>query len=290
MRTAIQRRRLGLSLAALTVIIVACPTTGRILPPPVPNEYVQPDTESGGEPATQNPSADSLGGPYSHGRKGAAPHVQTPPAPPGLIAGSVSEADLVSYLNSLNFDKARDNGELAQVRCPTSSGAGCSATLYIQPEVGMRRRRYPDVPPTGMVVARIINYSAAATDTTYKIPPLTRAYWLVYPGSTPLAPKRSRVFIRVPGAVPAMRFLTASDTLYKDCGHYHEVGPATAKFRDCVKYEVSRAGDGIVRGEWSNPFVRALSFIPLPHQASVEPLTDTELWVKCAQGCCVSGT
>lgn len=248
----------------------------------------KPKAERGDEKPGQPPHPDTLGGPYGHGKAGTYRPNDPTRGAPQLLDTLVPDAILAHYLDTLVFDKERDNGELALAPCKTG-GPTCAVRLYIQPEIGMRHRAYSNVPTTGMVVARIINYSIADTERTFSIPPLTRAYWYVYPSGTTL---RSRVFMRTPGAVRAMKYL-GTDTTYSDCDHANGGGPALAKFRNCVDIERlgSRSGGDPVLGRISNPFVRPVSFGSASvSRMDVEPLTSTELWVKCAQGCCVSGT
>jgi hypothetical protein len=254
--------------------------------------HVKPVPQAGDEHPNHKAPADSLGGPYSKGRPGT---VTTDPtaAAPVPLTDTVNDAVLAAYLDALNFDLARDNGELALVRCKSGSGAGCAASLYIQPEIGMKKRNATDVPPNGMVVARIINYSATATDSTYEIPPLTRAYWYVDHTFIGL---RSRVFIRtLPATGKTLKFIGPLTRTYEPCGHPPYGGPALAKFRKCELYETTMRGDAVY-GSRSNPFVHTVSFgaaspspAPNPLLANAEPLTDTELWVKCSLGCCISG-
>jgi hypothetical protein len=306
--SAMQRGRYAAVAGGILLMAVGCPG-GTTVRPPVPGPTVRifyPDTgyvitthvkpipQSGDEHPAHRPPPDSLGGPYSKGRLGrdAAPTREAPvPLTPAM-----SDAVLAQYLDSLNFDEARDNGELALIRCPAGSGTGCSATLYIQPEIGMKKRNPTDVPPNGMVVARIINYSATATDSTYQIPPLTRAYWYVDHGPLGL---RSRVFIRTYSSVsPVLAFIGPLNRTYEQCYHPPYGGPALAKFRTCGPdtYETAKTrGDAVLYGIVPNPFIHPVSFMSArqrpsrPLVTAVEALTDTELWVKCAQGCCVSG-
>ena len=257
-------------------------TTGALL------TVTKPKPERGDEKAGQLPHPDTLGGPYGHGKQGTYRPNDPTLAAPQILDTLVPDGVLAAYLDTLVFDKARDNGELALAPCKTG-GPTCAVRLYIQPEIGMRHRGYSDVPPTGIVVVRIINYSVADTEKTFGIPPLTRAYWYVYPSGATL---RSRVFMRTPLAARKLKYLGA-DTTYSDCAHTNGGGPALAKFRNCVDIERlgSRGGGDAVIGRVTNPFVRPVSFGPpsIP-RIDAEPLTATELWVKCAQGCCVSGT
>ena len=280
MRAALQRAQLIVIAVAVVLGAVACPPGVSVL------SSAKPDAEAGHESAGYNPSPDSLGGPYGHPKTGKwKKNVPTVAAPVNLVTGVISDADLAKYLDTLNFDKQRDNGELALVSCDSPT-PGCSVKLYIQPEIGMTDRGHANVPQTGMVVARVINYSTADSDVTYKIPPLSRAYWYVYPaGNSP----RSRVFTRVPGASPPLRWLGAViDTTYSECSHKHGAGPAQAKLRNCVEYISSRTRGDAVSGP-PNPFIRPVSSRPMRLMAD-NSLTATELWVKCDQGCCVAGT
>jgi hypothetical protein len=252
--------------------------------------HVRPKPQRGDERKAHKTHYDSLGGPYSIGVPDPSPRAQTREAPV-VLTTAVNDSILALYLDSLSFDAARDNGELARVRCPAGSAAGCTAQLYIQPEIGMRKRKFSQVPDSGMVVARIINYSSTETDSTYHIPPLTRAYWYVY--HTPLGLK-SRVFMRTPDSTQKLKFLGPTKT-YEECTHDPYGGPAIAKFRKCVDVETAMTRGDAVYGRGTNPFVHAVSFSPTPRAPAPLPtvgdvaLTDTELWVKCAQGCCIAG-
>lgn len=245
----------------------------------------KPEAEKGDERVGLPPHPDTLGGPYGHGKAGHyKPNDQTAAAPV-LITTGIPDATLAGYLDTLNFDKARDNGELALVHC-RSGGPTCAARVYIQPEIGMKHRGYADIPPTGVVVARIINYSATDTEATYGIPPLTRAYWYVYPVGTSL---RSRVFIRTLTGGDRIRFLLP-DSAWNRCPHDNTGGPATAKFRKCVATATFTSMGDRILGRKGDPFVRPASFTSrVPLNPLAEPLQATELWVKCAQGCCVAG-
>jgi hypothetical protein len=247
----------------------------------------KPDAEKGDERRGHTPHPDTLGGPYGHGKDGTNnPSDPTLAAPVLLTTRGLPDSLLAAYLNALNFDRARDNGELALVACK-SGDSTCAAKVYIQPEIGMKHRGYNDIPATGVVVARIINYSVVDTEATYGIPPLSRAYWYVYPEA---GIKRSRLFVRTPTGAAKIRFLRTDTIPYSECLHANTGGPATAKFRKCVDTQTfSSTGDRVLWRK-NNPFVRPASFTSrVPLNPDAEPLQATELWVKCAQGCCVSG-
>ena len=258
--------------------------------------YVRPVPERGDERAGRVPSADSIGGPYSKFKvTGTVPNAATPGLPKALSA--MTDAEIASYLQSLNFDMARDNGELARVRCALNPLGHCSVELYVEPEVGMRKRAFTDVPPFGMVVARIINYSSSGTDTTFQIPPLTRAYWYVFHGAgTSL---RSRVFIRTPLDSQKVRLLGVESS-YDSCDHAPYGGAAVARFRKCdgMTYEtgMKSARTYSVDARVPNPFIHAVVYHPtsiVDRPANVaqdaDALTATDLWIKCALGCCTKG-
>jgi hypothetical protein len=157
----------------------------------------------------------------------------------------------------------------------------------------MKKRAYADVPPFGMVVARIINYSTTETDSTYHIPPLSRAYWYVFSAPSGL---RSRVFIRTPGAASPVALLGV-ERPYEECSHPPFGGAAQAKFRKCdpMTYETAsrRTKTGRSYARVPNPFVHPASYTPPPKPGpvvtDVDALLNTDLWVKCAQGCCIAG-
>jgi hypothetical protein len=216
-------------------------------------------------------------------------HKETEGAPI-MLTPTVDDKVLAKYLNALNFDMARDNGELAVVRCPKGSARDCHALLYIQPEIGMTLRSIKDMPKYGMVVARIINYSTSETDSTYGIPPLTRAYWYVYPAR---GGPRSRIFIRTARPDTTLQFLGEEHT-YELCPHAYVGAAAIARFRKCEQRQTAMTPKGASIGGRPNPFIRAVSFPSTPSSPvlladAAFALTDTELWVKCAQGCCIAG-
>ena len=283
-RSAMHRGRLVAIAGGILLVAVGCPR--RISPSSV--WYVEPIPESGDEQAGRRPPQSKLGGPYGNGSKAARPREQTAAAPVRLTP-TVDDGVLARYLDALTFDMARDNGELAVVRCPQGSASGCHALLYIQPEIGMLSRSISDMPGNGMVVARIINYSLTESDSTYGIPPLTRAYWYVYPTSSG---KRSRVFIRTPGSATTLQFLGAERT-YESCGHASIGFAAVARFRKCEQQDLDARGKPGYGGR-PTPLVRRVSWESTLHSSMLAAdgtvaLTDTELWVKCAQGCCVAG-
>jgi len=284
-RSAMHRGRLLAIAAGVLLVVVGCPGK-RISPSSV--WYVDPIPESGDEQAGRRPPQGKLGGPYGNGTSVERPRKETAEAPVKLTP-KVDDGVLARYLDALTFDMARDNGELAVVRCPQGSVPGCHALLYIQPEIGMLSRSINDVPKNGMVVARIINYSLTETDSTYGIPPMTRAYWYVYPTSSG---KRSKVFVRTPGLETTLQFL-GDERTYESCRHTSITFAAIARFRKCEQQGLETRGKAGYGGR-SIPVVRRVSFESTPPSPALAndgsvALTDTELWVKCAQGCCIAG-
>jgi hypothetical protein len=289
-RQAIHLGRLAVLSGAL-FIAIGCPSEPESLALDTTllvTAHVKPVPEKGDEHPNHAPPADSLGGPYKKYRPGSLTNLPTAEAPVPLTT-TVNDSVLAEYLDGLNFDNARANGELALIRCPAGSPPGCAALLYIEPEIGMKKRRYIDVPTNGMVVARIVNYSSTEVDSTYHVPPLRRAYWYIdHDGST----LRSRVFIRTPGGANTLQFIGPVKE-WTDCGHPPSGGPAIAKFQNCVTFETAmRRGDPVIERE-RNPFIRPVSFgpssPPLPIIPTVDALRESDLWVKCAQGCCIAG-
>jgi hypothetical protein len=244
----------------------------------------RPDPEKGDEIPGSNPSKDNLGGPYGRPKAGKEKKDPTPP-PPVRLSVSVDDVVLATFLDTLNFDKARDNGELALISCAPPATSPCSVALYIQPEIGMRHRAYNNIPSNGLVVARLINYGDYP-DATYHIPAHSRAYWYVDSLGTGL---RSRVFRRTPTASERLQWL-GTDTVFSECDtrrHRYAGGPAQAKLRKCVDYVASGTRGDAVWGP-PNPFVRPVSSKPMAFPQE-DALRATELWIKCAQGCCVAG-
>jgi hypothetical protein len=281
MRKAIQRGRLAILLTVLATAALGCPTRGNRV---YGTAQVQPDPEAADEASGRNPEADNLGGPYGRGKRGV-DNGQATVSPPVMLTPKIPDAVLVTYLNTLNFDMARDNGELALVACRSSKDPKCGARVYVQPELGMRYVEYESIPRNGVVVGRIINYSPSDSEGTYGIPPSTRAYWYVYP--TKDGP-RSRLFTRTPGPDDALKFI-GPEKPFSKCHHARFKGPAVAKFRRCASYQLATLRGDAVSGVSSNPFFRSVSLVPPTAAWDPEPLTATELWVKCAQGCCVAG-
>jgi hypothetical protein len=283
--SAMHRGRLLAIAGGVLFVAVGCPQT-RVSPESV--WYVEPIPESGDEQTGRTPPREKLGGPYGNPTKVEATHKETAGAPV-MLTPTVNEQVLVDYLDKLRFDMARDNGELAVVRCPQGRADECHALLYIQPEIGMIMRSHGDMPRYGMVIARIINYSISATDITYRIPPLTRAYWYVYPTNDG---PRSRLFIRTPGSGTTLRFLEPEKE-YRQCGHKYIGFAAVARLRKCEQDDRT-GGSNAKYGARSNPLIRSVSLTFTPRSSVVADdaavaLDNTELWVKCAQGCCIAG-
>ena len=284
-RAAMHRGRFIAIAGGILFLTVGCPGT-RVSPSSV--WYVDPIPENGDEQVGRTPTRDKLGGPYGNASVATSTGKETAGAPV-MLTSSVDEKVLVDYLDKLRFDMARDNGELAVVRCPTGKADECHALLYIQPEIGMIKRSHEDMPKYGMVIARVINYSISATDITYGIPPLTRAYWYVYPTNDG---PRSRLFIRTPGAATTLRFLEP-EKRYMKCPHASISFAAIARFRKCEQQDLEGRSKADYGGR-SNPFIRPVSFTstsrsPAVNDDAAVALDGTELWVKCAQGCCIAG-
>jgi hypothetical protein len=107
---------------------------------------------------------------------------------------------------------------------------------------------------------------------------------------------RSRIFIRTPGAASAVALL-GTEVSYDSCAHPPFGGAAQAKFRKCdpMTYETASRRTKIGRSytRVANPFVHPASYTPAPKPGpvvtDVDALLNTDLWVKCAQGCCIAG-
>jgi hypothetical protein len=235
------------------------------------------------------PLPPNLGGPFQS-PVAAKPVARETPAPTKKI-DVMTESELVDYLNRLVYDMSLDHSELALLACKKPGGRPCPldslASVYIQPEVGMNRRAWDRIPANGIVVARLINYSAAPdTESTIGLPPAQRAWW--YVDKTAGNTYRSRYFVRTYSASgPAVRFLATKT--WEQCSHPPVYGrPAIAKWRACnyeggppSQFRRSEAVD-------ARAFIRALSFAPRRvAPAAARPAVAAGNWITCDLGCCV---
>jgi hypothetical protein len=247
-----------------------------------------------------------LGGPWEHDP---AP-VANPPgstyktiALPGDI-GSMNNAALVQYLNSLTYDRSVENGQLALFPCKRLQGnaeVGCNdqdyISAFIQPEVGMRNMSYSDIAalPFGLVVARIVVYDRPGNHImpAWRIPTHSHAWWLVRKVSGTL---RSQIIARNPGGTPAFTVLDEPDTLkFIECTNHApwaDTVPTTARWWSCAtsKYNhdmltqrVEPARPSYFRLAFFGPFPEAP--LPLPED---DVALDAAGWIRCGSHCCAT--
>ncbi|HET9004488.1 MAG TPA: hypothetical protein VFN39_10860 [Gemmatimonadaceae bacterium] len=255
-------------------------------------DVAENEAERDGKPplALRNTSGDTL----IYSRK-------TPGLPKNI--DSMTDHELVTYLNSLRYKTGGWNTQTANVGCVHGSIAGkpkCTGTdsahVLIQPEAGMNKREIRDLPPFGMVVARIINDAPGDRDAVnYGYPAQRKTWWMVVDSA---GIPRSRFFIRTyaPGP-PAIAYVTTSRP-YTRCNHPDRPGrPARAKFWTCpesaAESSYSFRGDRVVpnRHEASlEAYVHAVGFgVPSsPSSPTLTPLALLSNWVDCGAGCCAS--
>ena len=234
------------------------------------------------------PLAMALGGPFQLPTSVYAPSRATPA--PTVTIDVMTDAQIVAYLNTLVYDMSLDHSELALLPCRKGgSSVSCRpdslARVYIQPEVGMNRRPWGTIPPNGIVVARIINYTTSPdTESTIGLPPARRAWWYVDRDSA--GRYRSRFFVRTySGTGPAVTFLRTR--AWRRCDHpLAHNRPAMAKWRGC------RDTGGLApstHSENADPraFIRALSFAPRRGVSpDALPTVVADGWITCSLGCC----
>jgi hypothetical protein len=223
---------------------------------------------------------------------------------PGLPKNidSMTDHELVTYLNLLKYKTGGWNTQIANVGCvhgnakgtPACSGSD-SAHVFIQPEAGMNKREIGDLPPYGMVVARIINDAPVDRDAVnYGFPAQRKTWWIVVDSAGTL---RSRFFIRtyLPGP-PAIAYVTNSRP-YRSCPHPPHPGrPARAKFWTCIESadsSYSFRGDRVMPGRHEaslEAYVHAAGFgLPAPPPTPAPtPIMLAGTWVDCGSGCCAS--
>jgi hypothetical protein len=292
------RRLRGLSVGVLLVGVAGathCTGASSVTPGPYStpvdtSRYGRVLGERKREEVGVRPLPPNLGGPFQSPVAAEAPLRETPA--PAKKIDVMTESELVAYLNTLVYDMSLDHSELALLACRKPGGRACPldslASVYIQPEVGMNRRAWDRIPANGMVVARLINYSASSdTESTIGLPPAQRAWWYVdkVAGNT----YRSRYFVRTYAASgPAVQFLATKT--WEECKYHAPVSnrPAIAKCRGC-NYEGGPASQ-IKRAEAvdARAFIRALSFAPWrAARSAARPAVAAISWITCDLGCCV---
>ena len=247
------------------------------------------DERYGTAPAT-------LGGRLAAG--GHTPYTTRPT--PGLPAplDSMRDSALVAYLSSLRYDNSNRNTDLKYVTCvrgtlPCEAGNDSNAIMFIQPEIGIRHVRYEDVPPNGMIIARVINYGtdAGGTDITIGVPSGRRAWWVVEHVGLGL---RARFFIRTHNAYPAVQILSGVPGAvhpYVKCAHppAPSARPSQAKWGSCAtspiyltRYRSARVPDASGLAS----YIHAVSF-RREVDASEYVRVDGG-WSTCSQVCCAT--
>jgi hypothetical protein len=214
---------------------------------------------------------------------------------------SMTNVEVGNYLRTLAYRRGTYSTQEATVPCVHADTTPCassdSAHVIIQPEAGMNRWNFDSIPPTGLVVARIINDAPAGRYAhNFKYPPQRKTWWVVDDSAGNL---RSRYFTRTYSNVgPAITFVTDTRTFTK-CAHPDAPAgrPARAKFWDCAQSAVDtlpvslsrpfRGAPSRVRGERlaARPVV-LVSSVPLPPAPAPYMLTSN--WVTCDAGCCAS--
>jgi hypothetical protein len=226
---------------------------------------------------------------------------ETPALPKPI--DSMSDAELVAYLNTLKYKTGGYNTHSANVPCVHgSTGLPCtgsdSAHVFIQPEAGMNKREWSAIPPDGMIVARIINDAAVDLDAAeFGYPAQRKTWWVVDRASGVL---RSRYFVRTYSPTgAAVRYVTLVPRAFTRCVHPDAPAgrPARAKFWTCVESwadttRLSRAGGGqeLIGAATLQSYIHPVSLrsaVPMP-SATPQPFTLQSNWVSCGSGCCAT--
>lgn len=212
---------------------------------------------------------------------------------------AMTDAELVGYLNDLEYDLDPANSEIDSTTClygPTGPACnpGDAARVFIEPEVGMHLWKHTDIPKYGLVVARVINYSANKYEANFKFPPSRKIWWVVDSDGT--GGLRSRYFVRnYQAAAPAVDPVGVA-LPFKLCPHAHYTPhtEAKAKFLSCAQsdtvagYQRSRAERASASAPDPSIFrpVRFRSTVPLPMYPFIKALDAA--WVTCDAGCCAT--
>jgi hypothetical protein len=213
---------------------------------------------------------------------------------------SLSNVDLVAYLNTLQYDLDSATSEIDSVTCiHRPSGVPCGPTeaarVFIEPVVGMHMWKKSVIPKYGVVAARIINYDVSdRAEANFGFPPHSQVWWVVdsIPGGGGL---RSRFFARNYNANAPAVTLIGTEREFNECRHIRETRHkhAKAKFMDCLQSAVysaaETAGDPVMRPAKALgglPIFYQVGFgaVPVPSTPYIKALSDT--WVTCDAGCC----
>jgi len=234
----------------------------------------------------------SLGGAFQPPAQEVADPQRETPAPSKHVE-DMTDAELVTYLNTLVYDMSLDHSELALLPCKKPGTATCPfdeyAKAYIQPEAGMNRRGIDNIPANGLVVARLINYSQGADSAeNIGLPPAQRAWWYVDSSGNKL---RSRYFVRTYSSSGKGAKFIGPNRVFKDCKHDPvRDRPAIAKWRSCED------DGGFARSIAPQP-VRKVSSLFHAVRLQVDSSQDStairrirgETWITCSLGCCIGG-
>jgi hypothetical protein len=243
------------------------------------------------------PADTALGGPFQRGKATSYTPRKTP-SPATKHIDAMTNAEVVAYLNTLVYDMSLDHSELVLLPCKKHGStqkcrADSLAKVYIQPEVGMSdpSRARDSIPATGVVVARIINYSTGSdTESTYKLPPSRHAWW--YVDSAP-GRLRSRMFVRTYQSTGPAVIFVGDTTNFEDCGHAMAPPdrPAMAKWRGCENdggLQATEMMKTLVKPKRVGSLFQPVSFVRgLDIGDSTFLAIKTEVWITCSLGCCV---
>ena len=211
---------------------------------------------------------------------------------------TLSETDLRQYLSKLVYHTDVFSTDVAFLPCVDSTangdvqcGAGDSAIVYIQPDIGMDKWKHDDIPATGLIVARVINYSPVARhEAKFGWGGMRHSWWVVDKDGS--GHYRSRFVERTyaPGG-PALRVLRSTSWPFTQCMHKDAVSgrPARAKFWDCTRSMEDVAALVRARPEgYAASYFRFAMYRPFDSRAAT-PYARSGTWVTCAEGCCVAG-
>lgn len=304
MTRATSYRVLGATILAVVAIGVACRQVVVLKDPlPVANPayvdgVVADIVEAESEPllGTNSAARNSAGDQVIVARK-------TPTLPKPIDA--MTNAEIVSYLNSLRYKTGAYNTHSANVPCVHEWGGescadGDSAHVFIQPEAGMNKWEYSTIPTNGLIVARIINDAPVGRDAAiFGYPAQYKTWWVVDKTSGSI---RARYFVRTYSPTGrAIRFVGPPGTRpFVRCVHA-DAPPGRAargKFWTCPESAVGDTGMASGARRDASP-VRAATLESYIHPVSLRsavpllpappaPLQLVSNWVSCGGGCCAT--
>jgi hypothetical protein len=215
---------------------------------------------------------------------------------------SLTDSDLVTYLNSLHWKPAWSHFSTQRVKAPCvhrTTGIACtsgdSADLLVQPEAGMSKWAHDDIPPNGMVVGRVINRASGDKDAdSLGFRAGAKTWWVVDDSAGTL---RSRFFVRTYVENAPIAFVTRTRPFIR-CSHPDAPNgrPARGKFWNCAESAADsvlaaapvRGGPPAAAVDTRYHLASFASRVPMP--AAPRPLALlTSAWVTCAAGCCSTG-